>query len=130
MFNLFKSQPKNQNLEIGQRIYISGGYDMKPEWLGENDGYYGEVIAFIPGQNKTLAAVIKVDSPIKVKGVSGDIVVLELRYAGAEWKQSEIVHVELCDFIPEAKRWQDRKQGLWVESHARYEVKEKTINAR
>ena len=130
MFNLFKRESKNKHLEVGHYIYLSGGYDMKPEWLGENGGYYGKVIAFIPGQNKTLAAVVKLDSPIEVKELSGDIVVLELRYAGAEWKQSENVHVELCNFMPEAKCWQDRKQGLWVESHARYDVKENLKNAR
>jgi hypothetical protein len=30
------------------------------------------------------------------------------------------VHVELCDFQPEAKAWQHRKRGKWVESHASY----------
>jgi hypothetical protein len=31
------------------------------------------------------------------------------------------VHIELCDFVPEAKPWDDRRRGVWVESHATYE---------
>jgi len=48
--------------------------------------------------------------------------VLELRYVGAEWNESEIVHVELCSLMPEAKSWQDRRRGVWVESHANYKI--------
>jgi hypothetical protein len=44
----------------------------------------------------------------------------ELRYAGAKWEETGTVHVELCDFEPQAKSWQDRKQGKWVDSHATY----------
>jgi hypothetical protein len=44
----------------------------------------------------------------------------ELRYAGAKWEETGTVHVELCDFEPQAKSWQDRKKGKWVDSHATY----------
>ena len=122
MWSLFKKKPEKQRLEVGHRVYLSGGYDMKPAWLGDGERYSGEVIAFIPGQNEKPAAVVKVDSPIEAEGVRGNIVVLELRYVGAEWNESETVHVELCDFMPETKRWQDRRQGSWVESHANYKI--------
>lgn len=122
MLNLFKKKPEKRRLEVGHRVHLAGGYDVKPSWLAEGVGYDGEVIAFIPGQNEKPAAVVKVDSPIEVKGVRGNIVVLELRYVGADWDESETVHIELCDFMPEAKRWQDRRQGLWVESHANYKI--------
>ena len=80
------------------------------------------MIAFIPGQNEKPAAVVKVDSPIEAKGVQGNIVVLELRYVGAEWNEGEAVHVELCTLMPEAISWQDRRRGVWVESHANYKI--------
>ena len=32
----------------------------------------------------------------------------------------ETVHIELCNFMPEAASWKSRKQGTWVESHASY----------
>ena len=95
---------------------------MKPAWLGDVEGYLGEVIAFIPGQNEKPAAVVKVESLIEAEGVRGNIVVLELRYVGAEWNESETVHVELCNLTPEAKSWQDRRRGVWVESHANYKI--------
>lgn len=75
---------------------------------------------FIPGQNEASAAVIKLDELITAGDVTGDTLVLELRYVGASWGSTETVHVELCDFTPEAKKWQERRQGKWVESHATY----------
>jgi hypothetical protein len=107
-------------LELGSRVKLSGGYDFEPTWLSGRASVTGEVAAFIPGQNDMPAAVIKLDAPITADGVTGDILVLELRYVGAVWDASGVVHVELCDFSPEAKRWQDRRQGKWVESHASY----------
>ena len=122
MWNLLKKKPATQRLEVGHRVYLSGGYDRTPTWLGDGEGYFGEVIAFIPGQNEKPAAVVKVDSSIEAEGVRGNIVVLELRYVGAEWNEGEAVHVELCTQMPEAESWQDRRRGVWVESHANYKI--------
>jgi hypothetical protein len=58
---------------------------------------------------------------VTVEGTTGNIVVLELRYVGAEWKETETVHVELCDFMPEPAPSKERRHGKWVESHATYE---------
>jgi hypothetical protein len=107
-------------LKVGDRIRLAGGYDMDPKWLAGSESYTGIVSEFIPGQNKANAAVVRLDQAITVDGISGDILVLELRYEGAKWKGTETVHVELCDFVPESKSWKFRKQGLWVESHATY----------
>lgn len=97
---------------------LSGGYDMEPAWLSGRASVEGTIVRFIPGQNVAAAAVVKLDQPISAKGVTGNMLVLELRYAGADWVSDEIVHVELCDFEPDPIRWQDRRQGAWVESHA------------
>ncbi len=117
---------KQANLQIGDRVRLSGGYDMEPAWLSGMPFIQGTVMGFIPGQNDRPAAVITLDAPITAEGKSGDTLVLKLRYAGAEWASTETVHVELCDFPPEPKRWQDRRQGKWVESHATYRL----INGR
>ena len=107
-------------LAVGDRVQLSGGYDFEPRWLGGSAGYFGVVSSFIPGQNDNQAAVVRLDNAITVQGITGEIVVLELRYVGAKWQDTETVHVELCDFTPEAKSWQRRRQGKWVESHATY----------
>jgi hypothetical protein len=107
-------------LELGSRVELSGGYDFVPSWLSGKASITGEVAAFIPGQNDTPAAVIRLDTPITADGVTVEVLVLELRYVGATWNTSGVVHVELCDFSPEPKRWQDRRRGKWVESHASY----------
>ena len=110
-----------EKLQIGDRIQIGGGYDMNPKWLHDNQYYTGVVKGFIPGQNESSAAVILLDKKISIGKIKSDIIILELRYEGANWTKSEIVHVELCDFEPEEKSWNDRQKGKWVESHARYQ---------
>ena len=105
-------------LVAGDRVRISGGYDVEPAWLHGELFYTGTICRFIPGQNSTPAVVVELDHPIKVDAVTGRTVVLELRYEYAGWTEENVVHVELCDFVPEAKPWQYRRQGKWVESHA------------
>ncbi|HEY3301856.1 MAG TPA: hypothetical protein VGJ90_13880 [Methylophilaceae bacterium] len=107
-------------LKVGDRIRLSGGYDMEPKWLAGNDCYFGAIIEFILGQNQTPAAVVKLDQPIIFDDTTSDIVILELRYEGSKWSKKETVHIELCDFMPQAASWKSRKQGNWVESHATY----------
>ena len=107
-------------LKIGDRLEIGGGYDMEPQWLHGKGHYTGSVKAFIPGQNDTPAAVIELDEEAVFEKWIGRYLVLELRYVDAKWNEEGTVHVELCDFEPEEKSWQERKQGKWVESHASY----------
>jgi hypothetical protein len=103
-------------------VAVFGGYDYEPRWLNGGPGYHGIVERFIPGQNSDPAVVVRLDAPITVDGVTGSVVVLELRYVGQQWSDKGTVHVELCDFDPPEVRWQDRRRGKWVESHATYEV--------
>lgn len=106
-------------LKINDRVWLSGGYE-DAKWLTGKSGYYGAVMAFIAGQGKEPAAVIKLDEHINFEGISGDVLVLELRWVGSTWDNQGVVHVELCDFVPENKTWKERRQGKWVESHASY----------
>lgn len=109
---------ETEELRVGDRVRLSGGYDMEPNWLQSGTEFFGAVSEFIPGQNDNPAAVIDLDSTITVDSVTGRILVLELRYNGARWGTRNTVHVELCDFVPEPKAWQNRKRGKWVESNA------------
>ncbi|MCX5849482.1 MAG: hypothetical protein NTW65_08530 [Deltaproteobacteria bacterium] len=113
-----------KKIKVNDIIKISGGYDNDPPFLKDppNKERIGKVIKFIPGQNEEKAAVIKLDSPITATGVTGDILILELRYVGQTWKTEGPVHIELCDFTPEEKQWQQRKQGAWIESHASLKI--------
>lgn len=110
-----------RQLCVGDRLTIGGGYDQEPEWLSGNGSVTGTLVSFIPKRNEK-AAVVQLDEPLTAKGVTGVIVVLSLRYVGATWGPTETVHVELCDFLPESKPWEDRRQGAWVESHATYRL--------
>lgn len=112
----------HRHLHVGDRVRLYGGYDMEPRWLNGKESVKGKCIAFIKGQNKEPAAVIELDESISFESVSGRIVVLELRYVGASWGKNEVVHVELCNFMPEDKAWKARAQGVWVESHASYAI--------
>jgi hypothetical protein len=105
----------------GDRLVLSGGYEMSPRWLCGQPAHIGTVVDLVPGQSEQSAVLVKLDSPIEVDGVSGEFLVLETRYGGQTWGDTGVVHIELCDFEPERKRWQDRRQGRWVESHATYE---------
>jgi hypothetical protein len=113
-----QSNEELRALHVGDRVRLSGGYDMEPNWLHGQSSYLGILTGFIPGQSDTPAAVVKLDESITVIELTGNILVLELRYVGAEWRTRATVHVELCDFIPEPKSWKYRRQGKWVESHA------------
>jgi hypothetical protein len=107
-------------LKVNDRIWLGGGYEPDPEWRHKGKGYPGTVEFFMPGQNEEPAAVVKLDKKITVEGITGDILVLELRSKGAKWGDEGIVHLELCDFVPERRPWKERKQGKWIESHAHY----------
>jgi hypothetical protein len=108
----------NGKLAVGDRIRLSGGYDMEPGWLQGRPHYMATITRFIPGQNDAPAVVAHLDSPLSIGQAAGQVVVLELRYKGATWGEADTVHVELCDFEPEPKAWANRRQGKWIESHA------------
>jgi hypothetical protein len=102
---------------------VAGGYGNAPSWLASRpDGCAGTVVGFIPGQNEQPAAVVELDDELSVPGgARGRFLVLELGHSGTDWATPKPrVHVELCADRPEPKRWQHRRQGAWVESHATY----------
>ena len=105
---------------IGDRVRLGGGYDVEPRWLAGRQYYSGSVKAVIPGQNDMPALVVEITEDAVFGNYSGKYLVLELRYAGAKWLETGTVHVESRDCEPQAKSWQQGKQGKRVESHATY----------
>jgi hypothetical protein len=112
---------EERSIRPGDRLLLSGGYEMAPRWLCGRPSHIGTVIDLVPGQSDQSAVLLKLDAPIEVDGLSGEFLVLETRYVGQAWTDKGTVHLELCNFEPERKRWQDRRQGKWVESHAMYQ---------
>jgi hypothetical protein len=108
--------------ETGRRIRLSGGYDMDPMWLADRDHYDGTVEGFIAGMGEIPELVVRLDEALSVAGMTGNIVVLDLRFAGHEWTRSETVGIELCDFVPEDKPPRARRRGKTVETYATYEL--------
>ena len=92
-------------MKTGDRICIGGGYDCDSPLVRGH--LQGTVIDFVPGYEPgTPAAVVRLDAPISFEGVTGEILVLELRYQGASWDQetqpgSYTVGVDLYSFSPE-----------------------------
>jgi hypothetical protein len=107
-------------LQVGDKVELSGGYDYNPIYLKSPPASKrsGTVIQFIKGQNEAPAAIVKLDQKISGENIAADIVVLELRHTGQTWQEPTPVHIELCDFMPEDKAWEDRKKGEWVEAAA------------
>ena len=114
-------------LQIGDKIELSGGYDYDPLFLKNPPANTrtGTVLNFIEGQNDAQAAVVRLDETISGETLTGNIVVLEIRYEEQTWDDPGPVHIELCDFMPDNKAWKDRKQGEWVEGAATLRIIEK-----
>lgn len=110
--------PEGKPLKEGDRVFVHGGYSMRPEWLNGRIGYEGTLERFIPGQNNTLSAVIRTDEQVITKEGAGHILIMSLRYEGASWQSGAVAHIELCDFEPDSTHWQDRRKGAWVEAAA------------
>ena len=106
-------------IKTGDRVYISGGYDYDVNWLNGNEGYQATAVKFIPGQNDTDGLLVEFDEEIVTKDShKGKYAVLELRHENTSWVSDQSVHIELCDFLPEEKPWDERKKGVWVEAAA------------
>lgn len=116
---------KWNKLKVGDRIKLCGGHESTPRWQGEKEAYYGEVLKFISGPYGKEDAVVRLDEEISFNGIKGRILILTLRYKGAAWVKTEIVHLHLIDHIPQGNKWCENKDE-WdeshIESHASYRI--------
>lgn len=109
-------------LKIGDRIWLSGGYDMEPPWLEGGDGF--QRLSWVL-KNSILVSWLSQDliKKIKPNNLESDIILMQLRYKNALWDEKEHVHILLCgeilstEFV--SKEWFSNN-AVWVESHANY----------
>ena len=119
-------------LQVGDKIILFGGYNRDPLNLRNPpaENRIGMVVQFIKEQNKTPAAVVKLDYQISGDKITGDILIIEPRYVDQDWQDNGLspVHIELCDFLPENEEWKFRKQGEWVEAAASWKILKLSTN--
>ncbi len=110
-------------LKVGDNIELYGGYYDDPLYLKNpaEEKRTGVVIQFIPEQNKS-ATVVRLNKIIKGDSISGNILILRLRYVGQTWETPSPVGLELCDFMPEIKNWANRRHGEYVEAAASIKI--------
>jgi len=110
------------------RIKIGGGYE--DDSLLRRCDIKGTVLDFIPGYDAgTSAALVRLDAPITCENITGDILVLELRYQSASWDRetqpgSYTVGVDLYSYIPKISMAGEFPSNGWVglDSHGLVEV--------
>ncbi len=107
-----------KKLKPGDRLYLSGGYAMNPEWLGSNQGYSASVINYLPTNGPDPNLLIQFDHPIITSEFKSDLAVLQLRWEEDSWLEAGVVHVNLLDAASPI----DQQQGVHVESHASYSL--------
>jgi hypothetical protein len=113
-------------LKVGDRVHVGAGYDMEPEWLQGGTGYTGTVEEFLTVINtgrKDETAIIRLDAPLSLQGVTASMLQLSLRHEGARWADTGSCHAVLCAQRPPQDRddwFRDKAHFAWVESHATY----------
>jgi hypothetical protein len=107
-------------LSVGDRVKIDGGYDIDPSWLQGGGGYEGIIEDFLTRHDgRGMDALVRLAAPVTLKGVTGSLVLLSLRYESAKWEGRPTVHVVLCSELPrEPDFLKDATRFAWVESHA------------
>ncbi len=118
-----KKQPAKK-LQVGDQIELTGGYDDRPLYLKNPPASRrtGVVTKFIEGQNRDLAAVVKLDDVISGRTLTGNMLILELRYEDQSWATTGPVHIELCKTGPTSRPWKERPKGEWIEAAASFRV--------
>ena len=89
----------------------------------------GTLINFIPRGDDVLAAVVRTDEEIIFETVRGNIVIMQLRYVGAEWgggrDMDRIVGAELCPSgpqYPDVPSWFKNAKCIQLDFGLTYDV--------
>jgi len=118
-----KEKSVHRELKVGDKIELSGGYDYEIKYLQDPpaNSRFGTVIKFIRNHRRyeDYSVVVKLTEPIIANSITGDILVLSTRYERQMWIYTGIVHLELCEKIPEAKV-ENERFGEWIEAAASY----------
>lgn len=114
--------------EVGDRLEVSGGYDMEPAWLSGARSVVGTVVGYHASHDNALACVLRLDRPLTAEGLvggkrehsTGDHLIISPRYVGQGWDgEQRTVQVGLCDGPPKGGHVDAAAHGrAWVESHA------------
>ena len=114
-------------LKVGDRIKLSGGYDMKPPWLKGGTGYFASVTGLFDNGiekrkgDERLSASIEFEDEMEHKGLKGKYGFILGRWEGQEWETSGTVHCYITT-IPVTKAGDiTQDNSVWAESHAHYE---------
>lgn len=109
-------------LEVGDQIWLSGGYDMEPAWLDGRNGYTATVIDFAEFDLGMLV-IAKLDQKLKSNALESDIILMQLRYKNSVWDDKEHVHIFFTSETPSvefvSEEWLSNN-AVWIESHANY----------
>jgi hypothetical protein len=123
---------------VGELVFVCGGYDRDPEWLQGGSGYYGSIRG-LRGKH----AVVELDSPLNLPSIlrkdpawriwgrniddpdrintpRGKWLLLVQGWVGSSWNEpTDRLHVVLCDEEPTTESAEENKiYGAWIESHA------------
>ena len=88
-------------LNTGDKIWLSGGYDMEPAWLRGGDGYSAMVVGFDVSWEYVVA---RFESKIKFEGIENDWAILFFTFKDAVWDDKNTIRVALCKIIPPADK--------------------------
>ena len=112
----------------GDRLWLSGGYDMEPQWLRGRAGYYAKFLYYVDNGHERrsaegqLSALVEFDETIEFGGITGKFGLLDLRWKGQVWEEKGTVHVILLNQLIKSIEYKSGVSSHWMESHATYEV--------
>lgn len=114
-------------IHLGDKISLKGGYDGDPEWLkGVPQGFLGTAKKFLAQNTGEPLLVLELENEASIMGVTGNYLILSLRYVEAKWEDKGICHVVIAANIPDdpefGQKLPKEEDGYkWVESNASFE---------
>jgi hypothetical protein len=117
-------------MKAGDRVRLSGGYHMEPQWLQGGNGYLATVLGFLENEiegrhtDGQLSALIEFDQALEFESLIGKYGLLDLRYVDQTWERSGPTHVYLLTKPISSIVEKTSESSRWMESHAFYEIVE------
>jgi len=110
-------------MKPGDKIWLFGGRERTPAWRKGTDTLVATVEdILVGGEGGEARLLARLSRPLTVNGVTGDLLLLSLRYRGAVWSDAGICHIVLCAEPPGSGRWwEDKGRFTWIESYAGFQ---------